>query len=122
MELHLVHESGKGEHAVLGVFLEEGAENSGYRVVFANLPPEPGEEAETQIPKLDPGALLPSSLRRFSYDGSLTTPPCTEGVRWTVLADPVEVSAEQLSAFTEIYSGTARPVQPLNGRPLVLGG
>ena len=69
-------------------------------------------------------ALLPdgaASAERWSYAGSLTTPPCAEGVAWTVFAEPIEMSADQIAAFTDAYSDTARPVQPLGDRELLRG-
>lgn len=62
--------------------------------------------------------LLPDNRTHYRYDGSLTTPPCSEGVQGFVLATPVELSAAQIAAFRAVLSGNSRPVQPLNGRPL----
>jgi len=120
MELHLVHRNANGNLAVVGVMIAEGeATNEAYSVVFDNLPTqvgEPDEEAELTINVAD---LLPMDTETFfTYEGSLTTPPCTEIVRWLVLAEPVTLSTEQIAAFGAIYDNNARPVQPLNTRDL----
>jgi carbonic anhydrase len=62
--------------------------------------------------------MLPSSQVAYTYSGSLTTPPCSEGVRWHVMQQPLTLSAEQVAALTAIYDDTNRPVQPLNDREL----
>jgi carbonic anhydrase len=64
--------------------------------------------------------LLPASRRAYRYPGSLTTPPCTEGIRWMVLAKPIQISEHQLEVLRETVEGNARPAQPLNGRPVIL--
>ena len=68
---------------------------------------------------IDPSRLLPAERAYFTYAGSLTTPPCTEGVRWLVLKSPTFVSAEEIARFAKLYPGNARPVQPLNGREVL---
>src|SRR5690348_8728712 len=67
-------------------------------------------------------AMLPADLSYYRYNGSLTTPPCSEGVKWLVLRDPVELSAAQIAAFTAIFPLDARPIQPLNGRTFLVSG
>jgi len=120
MELHFVHRSASGNLAVVGVLLRVGDNpNPAFAAIFDNLPAEvsePDEEAETTINALD---LLPESKLYDTYTGSLTTPPCSEGVRWLVLTEPVEISAEQAAAFGAIFELNARPVQPLNARDLL---
>ena len=69
--------------------------------------------------KVDVDALLPAARTTYRYDGSLTTPPCSEGVKWFVMTAPIALSAAQIGAFTSIIQGNNRPVQPLNGRPVV---
>lgn len=123
MELHLVHKHIASDAlAVVGVMLIEGeADNQSYRTVFDHLPVEVGQpDAETAL-HINPADLLPDDPTRFyTYEGSLTTPPCSEIVRWLVLANPVALSAQQLAAFGAIYNGNARPVQPLNNRDLFI--
>ena len=62
--------------------------------------------------------LLPDTKRTYRYDGSLTTPPCSEGVKWIMMTTPIEMSEAQIAAFKAIFDGNNRPVQPLNGRKL----
>ncbi len=121
MELHLVHRNAtSGNLAVVGVMLVQGqADNDSYRAVFDHLPADIGEPDEKTERKINPAHLLPDDPTRFyTYEGSLTTPPCSEIVRWLVLANPVALSAAQLAAFGSIHCGNVRPVQPLNNRDL----
>jgi carbonic anhydrase len=124
LELHFVNAAEDGSLAVLGVMVREGGENpawSGVTDALANTVEE-GDGAD--VGQTDLAALLPAdpaSARRWSYPGSLTTPPCSEGVAWTVFADPIEMSAAQIASFTSAYDGNARPVQPLGDRELLRG-
>lgn len=115
-EVHLVHQAEDGTLAVFGILIEEGEANEAYASVLANLPADAGEAHDVADVAIDPATLLPEDLAYYGYDGSLTTPPCSEGVKWHVLANPVQLSAEQIAAYTAIYSGNNRPVQPLNER------
>jgi carbonic anhydrase len=119
-ELHLVHKDADGQITVLAVLLEEGAENQALAPYLAALPRE--VDATTALDSFDVTALLPPSLSSYRYTGSLTTPPCTEGVQWVVLQQPVEVSTEQLAAFRDVVARNNRPVQPVGDRELVLDG
>lgn len=113
-EVHFVHITEAGEITVLGVMIAEGAaDNAAWAPYVSVLGTAQGAEATTNI---DWAALLPSNLATYRYSGSLTTPPCTEGVNWLLLETPVELSAAQIQAFEAAYSENARPVQPLNGR------
>jgi carbonic anhydrase len=120
-ELHFVNQAEDGSLAVIGVLVAEGSENRAFGRFLAAAPATAGETAEAD---LRPGALLPPGVpgERWAYNGSLTTPPCSEGVAWTLLARPIEISAEQITRLTDLYSDTARPVQPLGDRELVRGG
>ena len=120
MEVHLVHRSDAGVFAVLGVLIDEGRHNPNYEPIWAHLPEEAGAHESLADLTLDLEDLLPKRRLAFRYMGSLTTPPCSEGVRWFVLADPIELSAEQIAEFTEIYDHNSRPTHPLRGRSLVL--
>ena len=115
MELHMVHVGPAGALGVVGVLVVEGAENEALAPIWAALPTEP-EVPVTLAEPVDAGALLPVDLRAVSYAGSLTTPPCTEGVAWHVLIEPIELSAEQIGAYRTIHDDTDRPTQPLDGR------
>lgn len=116
---HLVHKSAQGQLAVVGVLFKAGKENAALKPVFAALPAHSGETAKLDAP-FDAAALLPSDHAYYAFMGSLTTPPCSEEVHWQVLKTPVEVSSAQLNAFHKLYAMNARPVQPLNGRKVVL--
>ncbi len=118
LELHIVHRGEDGGLAVLGVFIDEGGENQALAPVFDHLPNEPGEPEEIEGVEINIGDALPDNLAAWRYDGSLTTPPCSEGVRWHVLATSIEASAAQIDAFGAIFAHNARPTQPLNGRAI----
>lgn len=120
MELHLVHQDAGGRIAVAGVLLVEGAHNAAYEPMLAHMPSQVGEANVIDGTTVDAGALLPTDRAYYRYHGSLTTPPCTEGVAWFVLSEPVELSAAQIAAFRVLYDGNNRPVQPLNGRTFLL--
>jgi carbonic anhydrase len=104
---------------VVGVLLMEGEEdNPAYADIFANLPAEEGEPEATEltVSALD---LMPEVKTYYTYTGSLTTPPCSQGVRWILLTTPIELSATQIEAFQTIFAMNARPVQELNQRDLL---
>lgn len=120
-ELHLVHESEDEQLLVIGVLLEVGAENTSLTELLgaaAALSPE-GESVELNSP-INVATLLPADRTSVQYDGSLTTPPCSEGVTWNVILEPLTVSEDQLAQLTAAYADNHRPIQPLNGRELVL--
>lgn len=119
MELHLVHQDANGKLAVLGLMIKEGKENENLASVWEVLPQE---ETEKDIPVKDPidvQALLPQDQTSFYYNGSLTTPPCTEEVTWMVFKQPIEMSNTQIQAFQEIFPDNHRPVQSLNKREII---
>lgn len=118
IELHLVHKADDGSTAVVGVLVKEGTENEAFAPVWDHLPAK--EQPATNVgTTVDAAKLLPVNQTTYRYDGSLTTPPCTEGVSWFVMATPVEMSSAQIDAFRQIYDGNNRPAQPLDGRQLV---
>ncbi len=119
MEMHMVHKAPDGKLAVVGVFIEEGQPNAAFDPVWSNLPKQKGVETHLSGVKVDVDALLPRARTTYRYDGSLTTPPCSEGVKWFVMTTPIQLSATQIGQFTAIIKGNNRPVQPLNGRPVV---
>lgn len=119
-ELHFVHRNSQGQLAVVGVFIEEGLENQALGALLASAPNGQGEEMATHI-TADLAALLPQDRAYFAYAGSLTTPPCSEGVRWNVLRTPIQASAAQIAALREALGSSSRHVQPLNQRTVVLG-
>lgn len=116
MSVHLIHESNDGQLAVLAVLLEKGAENPLVQTLWNNLPLEKKWLVSPSGQSIDPNALLPVRRDYATYMGSLTTPPCTEGVLWLVLKQPVTLSQAQIDIFTRFYLDNARPVQPTFGR------
>ncbi len=120
MVAHFVHADHVGNLAVLGVLFEEGAHNPELDKIVKAAPAQQ-TAAQTLGTKLDPALLLPRDLSVWRYDGSLTTPPCSEGVRWHVASHPVTASAAQIAAIHAIVGDNARPIQPRNGRLLVSG-
>lgn len=120
-ELHFVHESEAGELVVIGALVEEGEENSAFAELSEALPAREGETARVpgQVNARDLLPADPGVAQRWSYDGSLTTPPCSEGVGWHVLKPPVELSGKQIARFTDVYEGNNRPLQPLGERTLL---
>lgn len=115
MVVHLVHKDIDGRLAVVAVLLNRGAAQPLIQTVWNNLPLEKGEPQPVRTP-VDLNALLPAERQYYTYMGSLTTPPCTEGVLWMVMKTPVQVSAEQIGIFSRLYPMNARPVQAAGGR------
>ena len=113
-EAHLVHAADDGELAVLGIVYQEGDASEVLAPVWEDL----AALSEAEPVTINVGNLLPSSRVAYTYTGSLTTPPCSEGVRWHVMQQPLTLSAQQLAALTAIHDNTNRPVQPLNEREL----
>jgi len=113
MVAHFVHKSADGKLSVVAVLFKEGAENKTLAPVFDALP---AEGKPVQLASFNPADVLPANHAYFKFMGSLTTPPCSDGVRWQVLRTPVELSKRQLAEFHKFYKMNARPVQPLNGR------
>jgi carbonic anhydrase len=120
IESHFVMASESGELAVLGVFYKEGAHDPEFDPILAALPEGPGDKRHLEDLDLELEDLKPLPKHYFRYDGSLTTPPCSEGVKWIVMADPQPLSAEQIGALDAHLHGNNRPVQPQHGRHVVL--
>ena len=119
MVVHLVHRDAEGNLAVVAVLLRSGSTNSLVSTLWRNLPKQKGREESPPGVQIDPSQLLPANRSYFTYVGSLTTPPCTEGVRWFVLKSPVSLSAAEIGTFENLYPANARPLQPLNGRQIL---
>ena len=121
MEMHFVHQATDGALAVLGVLIDEGAYNPGITPLWAHLPQGPGTETTIEIPPGFADFIFPDVGTGFyHYGGSLTTPPCSEGVKWYVRKTPTELSKDQIAAFTAVYDHNNRPVQALGNRALYL--
>ncbi|WP_161805046.1 carbonic anhydrase [Amantichitinum ursilacus] len=117
MDAHFVHKNSKGQLAVLAVQFNIGMHpNRELQKLLEQIPAEPGKEQKMDNVRIDPTALLPRKRGYYTYDGSLTTPPCSEGVTWIEFKQAVEISQDQLEAMQNYYRGNQRPVQPLNGR------
>ena len=118
MVAHFVHKSASGELGVIGVLIQEGKTNAAFAPVFAHLPRK-GEKISVDDLSLDLAAMLPQEKGYYAYAGSLTTPPCSEGVNWMVLKTPIELGAQQIKAFRQLFNANARALQPLNGRVIL---
>lgn len=116
MVVHLVHKSDEGQLAVVAVLLERGNENPFIQTLWNNLPLEKNTPVEPPTAQIDLASLLPTTRSYYTYMGSLTTPPCSEGVLWLVMKQPMPVSQEQINIFSRLYRNNARPIQPLAGR------
>ena len=118
LECHFVHKSGAGALAVTGVFIRPGAANAALKTFFEQMPAKEGPELKLATP-IDLAAILPKSGGYFRYMGSLTTPPCSEGLTWTVHKEPIEASVEQIKKFAALFPGNARPLQKRNRRIVI---
>ena len=117
MVIHFVHKNEEGKLVVLGVLLKEGMENQVIKSIWANAPQIAGPMVADTKTTINPNDLLPTEKSFFEFSGSLTTPPCTEGVTFFILKKPMHISKEQVAAFP--FSMNARPSQPLNGRKVL---
>jgi len=115
MVAHFVHKNAAGELGVVAVLIRAGRPNAAWEPVFQHLP-RVGEKITVDDLSLDLAALLPESLGYYDFAGSLTTPPCSEGVHWMVLKAPVTLSSRQIAALRRLVGKNARPVQALNER------
>jgi carbonic anhydrase len=121
MEMHFVHQAEDGALAVVGVLIEEGARNPSIALLWAQLAAVPGTERTVQIPAdFADHVFSGDATGIYHYGGSLTTPPCSEGVQWYVRRTPTQLSRDQIAAFTAVYDHNNRPVQVLNRRTVFL--
>ncbi|MEM1294592.1 MAG: carbonic anhydrase family protein [Verrucomicrobiota bacterium] len=118
LEMHLVHQAPDGQLLVVGILFEIGAENPFLAQFFGQLPTTAHESLAVSGFTLNPTEALPEDRSYYYYQGSLTTPPCTEGVQWYILRQPMQLSQGQLTAFRALYANNFRPVQPLNQRTI----
>jgi carbonic anhydrase len=119
MVVHLVHRSADGKIAVVAVRygLERGEPNAQLSTLFASLPKAVGQTAKVSD-LVDPGGLLPPDRAYWTYTGSLTTPPCTEGVKWMIFEQEMSMSRDQLRAYAAVYPMDSRPLQDLHKRKI----
>lgn len=120
LEIHMVHHGADGVGVlVLAVFVKGGAENPVMKTILDHLPEKEKQEYAIPGATVDPAGLLPDNQRYYAFTGSLTTPPCTEGLQWIVMPEPITASPAQILKIRDASGGTnARPVQPLNGRTI----
>jgi carbonic anhydrase len=116
MEVHLMHQASDGKVAGVAVLLKAGSANATIQQIWEHMPKSESKEEEIAGVEVNPAGLLPHDTAYYTYQGSLTAPPCSEGVTWFVLKTPVEISAEEINAFATLYPHDVRPLQPLNGR------
>ncbi len=117
MVVHLVHKSADGKLAVIAIRLNEGAPNAVLATLWEHLPKTNGATDKTSE-NVNAAGLLPVDRGYWTYTGSLTVPPCTEGVQWFVFEQEKELSREQLRAFAALYKFNARPLQNPHGRKI----
>lgn len=119
MEIHFVHQGEDGTLAVIGVFVRNGKENPVFKKIVAHLPKREGDIMTVKGENINPADLIPVRQDYYSFAGSLTTPPCLEGVQWLVMAEPITASAVQIAKLKRAINGeNARPVQALHGRQI----
>jgi len=119
MDAQLVHRDKDGKLAIVAVPLEQGKENALIKTLWSHLPQARDKENVVDAVQISAFGLLPPNKDYYTFAGSLTTPPCTENVKWFVLKTPTQVSADQIARFARSYPMNARPVQPLNGRDIL---
>ncbi len=119
MEAHFVTKDKEGDLAVVALMFEEGAKNSALEEAWKAMPTKEGETNPLALKEIAQ-KLLPEDKHYYRFNGSLTTPPCSEGVRWFVLKTPVTASKEQIEKFHHtMHHDNNRPVQPLNAREVI---
>ncbi len=121
MEAHFVHRADSGALAVVGVLLAEGKANPAFGKIVATMPAKEGPAVKADS-TINPNALLPARLSYYRYEGSLTTPPCSEVVDWLLLTTPMQVAASDVAGFAKLYPMNARPAQKDNRRFVLVAG
>jgi len=119
LEAHLVHADKNGNLAVIAVMFTEGEKNKGLEKAWAQMPQEAGSIVALTS-GISPQEILPSHRNYYRFNGSLTTPPCSEGVRWLVIKHTISASKEQIEKFAHVmHHPNNRPVQQVNARPVL---
>jgi carbonic anhydrase len=116
---HLVHQDSEGHLAVVAILFEKGQANALINSLWSNIPTNKGHAEDVPSVSVQALDLLPVERGYFTYSGSLTTPPCSEGVIWYVLKSHPTVSTQQIATFSKIYPLNARPLQARNGRSIL---
>jgi carbonic anhydrase len=115
MEAHFVHQNGAGNLAVLGVMMKEGSSNAVFKKIAETMPKQAGPPVKADK-TIDPHALIPSERGYYTYEGSLTTPPCSQTVTWLLLRESIQVAKDDIDAFAKVFPMNARPLQDENRR------
>lgn len=118
LEIHFVHRNEEHGLAVVGLLVNAGKYNADLERILTNLPSD--EKTHHTLENFNIGWLMPRDTTAYAYDGSLTTPPCGEGVQWILKATPATADSQQLTTLAALYNGNNRPVQPQNDRPVTL--
>lgn len=119
LEAHLVHADKDGNLAVVAVMFDQGDANQVLQATWPQMPQHGGEKASLNTP-VAPLDMLPADRDYYRFNGSLTTPPCSEGVRWLVMKHAVTASSDQIAQFTHVlHHPNNRPVQAVNARPVL---
>jgi len=116
MTVHLVHADEDGRLAVVAVLLQEGEDNPLVHELWNHLPKDKGKEEFLERVQINLSQILPADRVYYTFPGSLTTPPCSEGITWFVLKHPATISTEEIERFSQLYRDNARPTQPLYDR------
>lgn len=119
MEVQMVHKDGDGNQVIIATIFQEGEFNETMQTVVDHLPKDLEKEHVHKGVKLNPVKFFPKNTKFYKYSGSLTTPPCNEGVYWMVFKQTIEVSLEQINAMNELMGDNARPVQNANSRSIL---
>lgn len=118
MEAHFVHRNGGGKLTVVAVLLTPGGQNAAFSAVMSTAPLKSGGQGSTTMP-IDPAEFLPASRETWRYEGSLTTPPCSEGVDWIIFRQTKAVAAADIDKFRGIFHDNARPLRPIGRREIL---
>ncbi|MEH7350869.1 carbonic anhydrase [Gottfriedia acidiceleris] len=116
LEIHFINENKKQSIITIGVLVDIGRLNKEFQKILNVNPTD--EELGGKVVKLNLQPFIPYTSKKFSYTGSFTTPPCTEGIKWIVFNKPIQFSEEQVQSYQNYFKPNSRPVQPLNGRDL----
>jgi carbonic anhydrase len=122
LEIHFVHQGKDGKVAVVGVFVKAGEANDELKKVVEFMPNDHNSIHEIQGENINPADLMPEKKDYYSFEGSLTTPPCSEGLQWIVMANPITASPSQILNLRNVIMHNARPIQRLNGRTISYSG
>lgn len=117
MEMHLVHQDETGHVLVIAVMMATDAPQPVLRKLWKWLPEQIGQEIPIPL-EVKLSDILPTNTDHYTYSGSLTTPPCTEGVQWIVLKEPMHVTQQDVDQFVSIIGHNARPIQPIGNRQI----